>query len=644
MSPFGNAGYPSSGCNPRPTKMQPHQSVVEQAIASVTARAKRCKAKLPSQGWVAPKFDLSRVSKVPLYTKTIPVRSVIGRGATGPGGVENSGAAQEDGTVTREVPASPRERFGRPRRRPSSIPPLRPAPCLAGTRCRNHGHTLKVDADKGEPESSSMGAGKSESGIVAQSPPHRCAKGKTPGNGRGDARGPGISEGRSCGNDLQRGTMPQSSNWENMSPELMKVASRARQEPSAQFHSLAHLLDYAALERAFHRLRADAAVGVDGVTKELYGSRLDDHLRDLHERLRTKRYRHQPIRRVNIPKESGGIRPLGVSCVEDKIVQDAIRELLSAVYEQDFLECSHGFRPGRSAHDAVRELVRVNWRDGANWVLEADIRSFFDAVPHQHLLELLRLRIPDGALLRLIGKCLRVGVLEGEELSSPDEGTPQGSILSPLLANIYLHHALDVWFEHDVKPRLRGRADLVRYADDFVMCFEREDDARRVAAVLPKRMEKFGLSLHPDKTRLFAFTRPPKNQRGGKGPGTFDFLGFTMYWRRARSGIWMFSCKTRSGRIRRAIQRIGEYCRSNRHEPLKEQYAGLCRRLRGHFNYFGVNGNISSLSEVIFQARGLWHHWLRRRSQRSRLTWERFGLLLERYPLPTPRIYVSIWQ
>ena len=437
--------------------------------------------------------------------------------------------------------------------------------------------------------------------------------------------------------------MAQTQNWGDMSPELMKVAERAKREPSAQFHSLAHYLTMEALERAYHRQRADAAVGIDGVTKDAYGMSLESNLRDLQARLRDKRYRHQPILRVHIEKEEGGTRPLGISAFEDKLVQDALREVLSAVYEQDFLDCSYGFRPGRSAHDAIRVLHATASRKGANWVLEADIRSFFDAVPHHRLLEMIRNRVADGSILRLVGKCLRVGVLEGEQLTSSDVGTPQGSVLSPLLANIYLHHVLDVWFEEVVKPRLLGCAELVRYADDFVVCFSRQDDAERVMDVLPKRMAAYGLTLHPDKTRLICFHRPPKRQDGGKGPGTYDFLGFTFYWKRARDGSWVNGCKTRASRLRRAVRRVGEYCRRNRHRPIPEQHEGICRRLRGHYNYFGVNGNIQALRMLLFHARRVWFAWLRRRGQRRKISWERYALMLERYPLPRPHLTIRIW-
>jgi group II intron reverse transcriptase/maturase len=251
-----------------------------------------------------------------------------------------------------------------------------------------------------------------------------------------------------------------------MSPELLKVVERAQREPEGRFHSLAHLLDVPALERAYQRMRKDAAVGVDGITKEQYGQALEANLQDLHARMKAKRYRHQPIRRVYIPKEQGKTRPIGISAFEDKLVQDAVREVLEAIYEQDFLSCSYGFRPERSAHDAVRTLDRIVHRGEVSWILEADLVSFFDSIDRSELKKMLELRVADGSLLRLIGKCLQVGVLDGAELSAPETGTAQGSVLSPLLGNVYLHYALDLWFETEVKPRLRGRATLVRYADD----------------------------------------------------------------------------------------------------------------------------------------------------------------------------------
>lgn len=437
--------------------------------------------------------------------------------------------------------------------------------------------------------------------------------------------------------------MTKASTLASMSPQLLKVVERARTEPEGRFHSLAHLIDVPALERAYRRARKDAAVGVDGVTKEAYGENLEGNLADLHERLKSKRYRHQHIRRVHIPKGNGKTRPIGVSAFEDKLVQDALREVLEAIYEQDFLNCSYGFRPGRRAHDAVRTLDGIAYRNQAKWIIEADIVSFFDSLDRAELKKMLEIRVPDGSLLRLIGKCLHVGVLDGVELSTPDTGATQGSVLSPLLGNIYLHHVLDLWFEREVKPRLRGRSTLIRYCDDFIITFEHEDDARRVHDVLGKRLGKYGLSLHPEKTRLLSFRRPPADPQSGKGPSTFDFLGFTFYWARARKGWWTMRCKTKRASLRRAIKSIYEWCRRHRHLPVKTQHAALCRRIQGHFNYFAVSGNYCSLALIVAETRRTWYKWLCRRSQRQRLNWERFGDLLLQHPLPVPRITIQIW-
>jgi RNA-directed DNA polymerase len=275
-----------------------------------------------------------------------------------------------------------------------------------------------------------------------------------------------------------------------------------------------------------------------------------------------------------------------------------------------------------------------------NWILEADITSFFDSLDRTKLKELLQIRVADGSLLRLIGKLLRVGVLDGAEYSAPDLGTAQGSALSPLLGNVVLHYVLNAWFEQVVLPSLGGRATLVRYADDFVIGFERREDAQRVMALLHERMASFGLTLHPDKTRLLPFQGPPAGQRSGKGPATFDFLGFTLYWGRARSGRWCMWCKTRSSRLQGAIKVAADWCPCHRHDSALVQHAALSRRIQGHFNDFGVSGNYRNLVPLVEATK---RNWLRRPCNKSRLTWERFATLLERYPLPTPRIRVRIW-
>jgi RNA-directed DNA polymerase len=427
-----------------------------------------------------------------------------------------------------------------------------------------------------------------------------------------------------------------------VSTGLLKVMERAKRHPEQRILALAHLIDEAALERSFRALRRNAATGVDGMTVEQYGERLVENLQTLRARMKAGQYRHQPIRRVNIPKESGTSRPIGISTVEDKIVQGALRDVLEAIYEQDFLDCSYGFRPGRGAHDAIRDLNEVIRRGHANYIVEADIVSFFDSVDRKKLIEMLRNRIADETLMRLVGKCLHVGVLEGSSYREPDEGTAQGSSLSPLLGNVYLHHVLDVWFEHEIRSQLNGASALVRYADDFVLCFEREEDAQRVWDLLGERFEQFGLTLHPKKTRRFAFQVPLDGN--GKGSATFDFLGFTLHWQRARTpGMWRVAFRTRSARLRRAINAAIEWCRGHRHDPIEEQRLALSRKLNGHYNYFGVNGNIASLEKLHFAVTRAWRKWLDRRSQRARMTWKRFKQLVAANPLPPPEIRVQIW-
>lgn len=427
----------------------------------------------------------------------------------------------------------------------------------------------------------------------------------------------------------------------SMSPGLLKVAERAKWHPEQRILALAQHLDEGALERAYRRLRKEAAVGVDGVTVEAYGERLSANLRALRERMKAGRYRHQPIRRVHIPKAGGRTRPIGISTTEDKVVQGAVREVLEAIYEQDFLDCSYGFRPGRSAHDAIRCLHRVVAQGSASYILEADIVSFFDSIDRKMLMEMLRGRIADESLMRLVGKCLHVGILDGEQYEESDRGTTQGSVLSPLLGNVYLHHVVDVWFEREVKPRLRGRGALVRYADDLVIGFAREDDAVRVMEVLGKRMDKYGLKLHPEKTRLLRFQPPGKG--GGGGGETFDFLGYTLHWQRTLRGKWRMGCRTRRESLRRAIKGASEWCERHRHDSVEEQRKALTRKLVGHYGYFGVNGNSSAMRRFYIAVVRSWQKWLNRRSQNAHMPWKRFNELLRAHPLPQPSVRVQIW-
>jgi RNA-directed DNA polymerase len=437
------------------------------------------------------------------------------------------------------------------------------------------------------------------------------------------------------------GTMPGTPSPDTISTRRQRIAELARQSPQAAFTTLAHNIDIDWLFTAYLRTRKDGAVGVDGQTAEDYAADLEDNLRSLLDRAKSGRYQAPPVRRVHIPKGTGSeTRPIGIPTFEDKILQRAVATVLEAVYEQDFLDCSYGFRPGRSAHQALDALWHQLMGVRGGWILEIDIRKFFDALDHRHLHAILRRRVRDGVLLRLIGKWLKAGVLEDGCLTHPESGSPQGGVISPILANAYLHEVLDTWFEQTVKPRLKGRASLIRYADDAVLVFEVEGDARRVLDVLPKRFGKYGLTLHPEKTRLVPFQgRPPGSPPGPRDdrPGTFDFLGFTHYWGRTLKGNWAVKRKTASSRFSRSLDTVREWCREHRHLPVKEQWAALTSKLRGHFAYYGITGNYASLSDFRYHVTRAWHKWLCRRSDKARIPWEHFRELEQRYPLPPAR-------
>jgi group II intron reverse transcriptase/maturase len=349
---------------------------------------------------------------------------------------------------------------------------------------------------------------------------------------------------------------------------------------------------------------------------------------------------------VYIAKASGGQRPLGIPALEDKIVQGAVAEVLSAIYEVEFKDFSYGFRPGRSAHQALAALLEGIMRQRVDWVLEADIRSFFDSVDHEQLLQAVAVRIADPRVLRLLRQWLRAGVLESGEWYETRVGTPQGSAISPLLANIFLHYALDRWVVRWAAERGRGRVVVVRYADDFVLGFERERDARAMAEALPERLSHCGLELHGAKTRLLEFGRYAAERRARRGerrPETFDFLGFTHYCGRTRSGRFTVKRKTQGQRMKRKLREVGREARRRRHWPVGMQQQWLSAVLRGHYAYYGLPHNYRWLKNFYAQVRRLWYGSLRRRDGRRRLTWERFQALLKVFPLPEPRITHS-WQ
>jgi group II intron reverse transcriptase/maturase len=399
---------------------------------------------------------------------------------------------------------------------------------------------------------------------------------------------------------------------------------------------------------AHRQTRKSGAVGIDKVTAEQYSVNLDENLKSLLDRFKTGTYRAPAVRRVRIPKGDGKqTRPSGIPTFEDKVLQRAVAMAMEAVYEQDFSDCSYGFRPGRSAHGALEDLWKGLMGQRGGWVLDLDISKFFDSLDHRKLREILDKRVRDGVIRRAIDKWLKAGVMENGQLERPASGTPQGGVISPILANIYLHEVLDSWFDQRVKPRLHGRAILVRYADDAVIGFTDRGDAERVLEALTKRCAEYGLELHPEKTKLVQFRRP-NGQSGGNGsdrgqkPGTFDFLGFTHYWARSRRGNWVVKRKTSRGRMKRAIKAISLWCRYHRHWRVSEQHRFLSRVLVGHYWYYGITGNSVQIGRFREEVQKAWRKWLNRRSQRAKMTWGRFGKLSKRYKLPPARAYRSV--
>jgi RNA-directed DNA polymerase len=425
-----------------------------------------------------------------------------------------------------------------------------------------------------------------------------------------------------------------------MSTDINRISELAKQDPKRQFYSIAHLITEEKLHEAFRSLRKDASAGVDGVTYQQYETNAEENIRQLHQRLKEGKYRAHPLRRVYIPKEDGRQRPISIPALEDKLVQKVVIDLMNAIYEQDFLDCSYGFRPGRGQHQALDEVGRVICTRPMGWVLEIDICSYFDSIVRSALVEMIEKRVTDGSVLRLIGKWIRVGVIEDGRLLVSKTGTGQGQPISPLLANIYLHHVLDKWFENEVKPRLKGEAYEIRFADDAILCFQHKEDAEKVLAVLSKRFEKYGLTLHPEKTRLIEFGRyAAKNaKKQGKKPATFNFLGFTYICARSRKGKFTVHVKTIAKRFCRGLKAIWDWCRQHRHDPVNEQQQTLNAKLRGHYQYYGRATNYASLWQFYRRVRRIWREWLSRRTRGKRLTWDRFDEVLHQFPLLPPRI------
>jgi group II intron reverse transcriptase/maturase len=422
-----------------------------------------------------------------------------------------------------------------------------------------------------------------------------------------------------------------------VSTKLARIAEQSKRDAAMVFTTLAHLMDEDFLTEAFYQLRKDAAPGIDQMTVAEYEIGLKERITDLHRRLVAKSYRAQPARRVWIPKSDGGQRGLAILVLEDKIVQRAVAMLLEAIYEPYFHGFSCGFRKGHNAHEALTYLRQQCLELGINWIIDADIQKFFDTITWEHLRTILQQRVNDGSILRLIGMWMHVGVLEAGQVVTSEEGVPQGAPISPILANIFLHVVLDDWFQKQVRPRMRGNCFLVRFADDFVAGFTLKSEAERVYEVMPKRFERYGLRIHPEKSRIVQFSRPYWKQ--GKGPGSFVFLGFTHYWDKARSGGWTIKRKTLGKRLSRFLNGIAEWCKENLHENIVEQYRTLSAKLRGHYQYYGIRGNYKMLEAAHRRTCVLWKEALARRNTKNRMSWEKFMAQVEQlFALPRPRI------
>jgi RNA-directed DNA polymerase len=394
------------------------------------------------------------------------------------------------------------------------------------------------------------------------------------------------------------------------------------------------------MKEAYRLTRKDGAPGVDGVTAAEYEANLETNLLDLLERIRSGRYRAPPVRRTYIPKADGSLRPLGIPTFEDKVAQRVVTMVLEAVYEQDFLPCSYGFRPGRSAHQALRTLQNVLWAKRLYWVLDLDIRKYFDSIPHSHLRAFLDQRVTDGVIRRMIHKWLNAGAVEDGLLRRTTEGSPQGGVISPCLSNVFLHYVLDEWFETEVRSRLKGDCTLVRFADDAVMAFDNIVDAQRVLTVLDKRLARFGLTLHPAKTRIVDFR--PQRRTGARHLATegtaFDFLGLTHVWGRSRNGKNMVLQITAKSRFARAVAAVNDWCRKHRHWSIRDQHRRLSSMMRGHFAYYGVGGNTRRLRWFANQVGRIWRKWLSRRDRQGWVRWTHFNEILRRHLLPPVKI------
>ena len=432
-----------------------------------------------------------------------------------------------------------------------------------------------------------------------------------------------------------------------METKLARIAEIARNRPEEVFTSLYHHINAELLLECHIELDGSKAVGIDKVAKDEYQENIDENIRDLVERLKKHSYKPQPAKRVYIDKEKGKKRPLGIASYEDKIVQLALKKILEPIYEADFLDISYGFRPGRSCHDALKALNKCIERGKINYIVDADIKGFFDNVDHKCLMEFISYRIADPNIKRLIMRFLKAGIMEKGDYIPTEEGTPQGSIVSPLLANIYLHYVLDTWFQDVVKVHCNGQAEIVRYADDFVCCFEHEVDAKRFYKSLIGRLAKFNLEIAEEKTKIIPFGRNNSivnsAKKGKKKPGTFDFLGFNHRNGRSRTGRYRVKRKTSLKKFIAKVKDFKKWIKRIRHDDIKMLMKDVNAKLKGHYQYYGITDNYGMMNKFKHAIKRLLYKWLNRRSQRHGFNLEKFELFLKRYPLLNPRTYVSIY-
>ena len=429
--------------------------------------------------------------------------------------------------------------------------------------------------------------------------------------------------------------------WDNMYTKQRRIAQAADKHAGNSLVSVAHHIDAPWMYCAYELTRKDGAAGIDGVTADEYENGLMQKLQNLVELLKSGKYFAPPVKRVYIPKAGSSTdkRPIGIPTYEDKILQRAIMMALEPILEREFYDFSYGFRPGKSAHQALRRLWKESMDINGCYVIDIDISKYFDTIDHKLLRQMLSRRVSDGVITRVIGKWLNAGVIDSGQRLYPEKGTPQGGVISPLLSNLFLHEVLDDWFVKTVKPRMRGKASMIRYADDAVILCELKEDAERIYKVLGLRFEKYGLTIHPQKTRLLDFRKPKGGHR--KGNDSFTFLGFTHYWTKSRKGKWMVGRKTDSKRLKRAITAINTWCKENRHQPIREQWTTLKAKITGHYAYYGIKLNSRSIGEFYTRVRATWRKWLNRRGWKIIRNWQSYDDFLKDWPLPKPRIMHS---